>query len=209
MVNNLSKLVIYFEIYVVRIFKVSSILKYLNKIYKEIPSYSISKQYRMSQEPHNPDLIYGELSVYSFLYLLVWISKNKNTLNKLYDLGCGNAKLVLAAALYFKEIQAIGIEIIADLITPILETGLPENLQIFENNFLDVDFSDGDIIYVNGAVLKESTWIQCCEKFELLNTNSHVISVVRKITSPSFVLIYSAIHSASWGNTWVYIYQKS
>ncbi len=208
MITSISKIKTHFEIYLVNIFKLLRVLSTLKKTYSKTPTYSLSKQYRAEQEPENPDLIYGELSVYSFLYLLVLVSKNKSKLNKTYDLGCGDAKLMLAAALYFENMQAVGVEKVPALVEPILESGLPENLQIIQNSFLEIDFFDADLIYINGAVFQESTWLECCEKFELLNTGCYVISVVREIKSPNFILIYSALHSASWGKALVHIYRK-
>jgi SAM-dependent methyltransferase len=209
------KLNIFFTVFILRLFKLIQILFILKKSYQSIPSYSISKQYRITQEPSNSDLIYGELSVHAFLYLLALIPKKNNAL--IYDLGCGDGKLLLSAVLFFKNLKAIGIEKVADLqkIAALLALSIQANSQknhstliFLHQDFLDTDFSDANIVYINGAALKQTTWQQVCSCLKSLSENSYVISVERKVELPLFTLEYAGIHHASWGKARVYIYKK-
>jgi hypothetical protein len=140
------KLNIFFTVFILKLFKLIHVLTILKKNYQSIPSYSISKQYRITQEPTNSDLIYGELSVHSFLYLLALIPKKNNAL--IYDLGSGDGKLLLSAVLFFKNLTAIGIEKVTDLQKIAFELSLALNANIQKNYssllFLHQDFLNTD-----------------------------------------------------------------
>ncbi|MCS5709289.1 hypothetical protein CC99x_010270 [Candidatus Berkiella cookevillensis] len=214
-ISVLQKFKAYYIILFLKFFKFICVQETLRKAYKNIPSYSISKQYRIEYEPTNPDLIYGELSVKDFLYLCALIPKNINC--KIYDLGCGDARLLLAAVLLFKDLKAVGIEKIASLqeiastvILPMLSKIKENNstVTVIKDNFLHYDFSDADIVYVNAAALTDATWQALHELFEKLKVGSHIITVTRKLDTQSFSLIYTGIHQASWAKAWVYIYYK-
>lgn len=112
-ISVLQRFKAYYIIFFLKCFKLIYVQKTIKTAYKNISSYSISKQYRISYEPTNPDLIYGELVVKDFLYLCALIPKNLNC--KIYDLGCGDARLLLAAVLLFKGLKAVGIEKISSL----------------------------------------------------------------------------------------------
>ena len=207
------KLKTYIAVFILKFFKLVYVLAIVKKTYAKTPTYSISKQYRVEQEPENPDLIYGELAISSFLYLLALIPKKMNC--KIYDLGCGDARLLLSAALFYNHLKAVGIEkittlhnIASSIVLSMLPKIIKNNcaLNIIEDSFLKVNFFDADIVYVNGAALKETTWNQLCERFNHLKKGSYVISVERKFENRLFPLIYSGKHNASWGRAWVYIY---
>ena len=214
-ITFMSKIKAYFYLYGIRFFSLIYVLYAIKKSYLTISTYSISKNYRETHEPCNSELVYGELAVYSFLYLLNLILGRKNS--KIYDLGCGDGKLVLAAVLFFKNLNAIGIESVAPLqniASDMAQKNFNEikknnaSLTIFQDSFLTKDFSDGDIIYINSAALRKTTWDVLCERFKSLAKNSYLISVENKINSPFFSLVYVGIHSASWGQARVYIYEK-
>ena len=185
---------IFIEFFILKIFKLIFVLRYIDRVYKKIPTYSISKQYRVEQEPDNPDLIYGTLSNISFLYLLNLL--HKKGCCKIYDLGCGDARLILSAALFFKDIQATGIEKVSDLVQAAKSARLlsmakikknQSTMTIMEGDFLVVNLEEAHIVYVNGAVFKEATWEQLRTKFSRLQPGSYVISVVRRIHDSQFI----------------------
>lgn len=205
----------YCSLFFLNSFKLKYILKTIQKAYQTTPSYSMSKHYRVAHEPTNPDLIYGELSISAFLYLCALIPKHINF--KIYDLGCGDARLLLATTLYFRNLEAIGIEKIADLqiaassIALSMQAQIAKNnstLSVVEDNFFQRDFSDADIVYINAAAMSEETWQELHSLFEKLKVGSHIITVTRKLETQLFSLIYAGIHEASWGNARVYIYLK-
>jgi SAM-dependent methyltransferase len=215
MISTLNKVKAFISVFYINIFNLLFVSYAVKKAYKHTPTYSLSKQYREEHEPSNPDLIYGELSIYAFLYLLALILKKDQA--KIYDLGCGDARLLLAAVLFFKNIHAVGIEIIPEIKNAASNIALSlqskihknkSNLSIIENDFLKVDFSDAEIVYVNGVALVTSTWGEVNEKFKALNKHVYVISVERKLDEQVFELIYAQVHHASWGKARVYIFRK-
>lgn len=213
LISFLDKIKTYFIVYFLKFFTLIYVLLILHKTYQKTPTYSISKQYRDTQETPNPDLIYGELSIHSFLYLLALIPKKIN--GNIYDLGCGDGKLLLGAVLFFRNINAMGIEIVGTLknvaatiaLSKLRNVTLNNNtLNFIEGSFLTQDFSDASIVYINAAALKKTTWDKLEERLKKLKHNTYVISVVRKLESPLFSLVYSGMHDCSWGKAWVYIY---
>ncbi len=215
MISPLQKAKTYFIVYFLKFFSLIYVLFSVNKTYQKIPTYSLSKQYREAQKSDDPDLIYGELSVLDFLYLLSLIPKKMPC--KIYDLGSGDGKLLLSAVLFFKGIKAIGVETVSTLQNVAATIALSKLVAISKNNcsldfiedsFLKKDFSDANIIYLNAAALKKTTWDELSEKFKNLKQGTYVISVVRKLDDPLFSQIYSGMHNCSWGKAWVYIYQK-
>lgn len=214
-ISILLKCRAYSRVFLINYFKLLYVLILLKKLYENTPTYSISKNYRAGQASHDPDLIYGELAVHSFLYLLMLIFKPKNI--KIYDLGCGDGKLLLAAVLFFKNLHAIGIEKVEPLqkvasdIARLRLSQIKKNhssLSFIQDSFLTKDISDGNIIYINGAALEKISWDLLNEQFKLLAKDSYIISVENKINNALFSLIYIGIHSVSWGKARVYIYKK-
>lgn len=212
----IDKINAYVAVFILGCFKLVSVLFTVKKTYKNIPTYSISKEYRQKQEPQNLDLVYGELSPSCFLYLLALLPHKPNI--KLYDLGCGDAKLLLSAVLFYKNLHATGIEKIPTLQKIASEIALSNHkkieknhsaLVILEGDFLKKDFLDADVLYINGCALNKFSWEQLNQDFNKLNIHSYIISIERKMESPLFSLFYFGWHNASWGKARVYIYIKT
>jgi SAM-dependent methyltransferase len=70
---------------------------------------------------------------------------------KLYDLGSGDGRIVIAAARDFNA-EAFGIEIKEDLVAKstqrVKELGLESRAHIIHGNFLEVDLFDADVVTV-------------------------------------------------------------
>jgi protein-L-isoaspartate O-methyltransferase len=68
---------------------------------------------------------------------------------KLYDLGSGDGRILITAAVRFKA-KAVGVEISDDLVnttnTRIRRLGLDNDAQVIHGNFLDVDLSPADVV---------------------------------------------------------------
>ncbi len=195
--------------------KIRKIQKDLALLYRDVATYSISKQYRLEYEPDTPDLIYGELAISDFIYLLGLIPIQKNCL--CFDLGCGDSQLLISAMLFYKQMKFYGIEKIPALydigMTMIKQAQdrfsvSDQRVYLELKDFLTIDMSRADIIYVNAAALTDKTWITLNRRFETLEPNTYIIVVERKVISPNFKCLYSAKHKASWGNALVHIYVK-
>jgi protein-L-isoaspartate O-methyltransferase len=68
---------------------------------------------------------------------------------KLYDLGSGDGRILIAAVTRFKA-KAVGVEISDDLVNStnarIRRLGLDASAQVIHGNFLDVDLSPADVV---------------------------------------------------------------
>lgn len=216
MISRAFRISTWLKVFIWQGLKLALVLTIIKCLYRKTPTYSISKQYRQQYEPNNPDLIYGELAIPAFIYIVSLLPKPSNC--KIYDLGCGDGKLVAAAACYFTNIEAIGIEKLSPLtqasenIIASVEAKAHKcnsNLSIITQDYLEVSFSDANIVYINGAALKEKTWQKLLQKFYELPKGSYVICVARRIESNHLKLIYKGSHRASWGPAWVHIYKKN
>jgi SAM-dependent methyltransferase len=208
MIASTTKLKAYLETFVFKRLKLMRVLHTIKKQYKPIETYSISKQYRDQHAPDNPDLIYGELNIKSFIYLLSLVSKQGKC--KIIDLGCGDGKLIIAASLYFKQLQVSGIELAKDLATigQSVSAQLKSKADIIHGDILSHDFTDVDIVYMSVSAFEEKTWQAICQKLQALPKDRTIISVARKLEGP-FQLIYVGSHRASWGPALVYIYNRN
>lgn len=198
-----------------KLFRVKAVNYQVSRLYSATPSYSISKSYRLKLQKDNPDFIYGELSIPSFLFLLDLLPIKPGA--KIIDLGCGDGKLLLAAGLYGSNIKLTGVEIISELAQAaekIIVKAAPRlkkrhnQITIINTDFLKQDISQYDIYFINAAALKEKTWQELYNKLLKLNDGSIIISVEQKLKNAMFVCEYVGRSSSSWGNVLVYIYRK-
>ncbi|HSW70904.1 MAG TPA: hypothetical protein VLH77_02870, partial [Gammaproteobacteria bacterium] len=163
--------------------RLKQIAMLLNTLYKGSPSYKISRRERARLRYQEDAFIYGEIDFLSFILLLEKVNPPAGTV--FYDLGSGSGKAVLTAALCYDFDKACGIELLPGLFNL-------SNLQInkaktlvrlsdrkytdlylrrvaaihFVNaNFLDCEFSDGDLVFINATCLSYSAWGALIEKF--------------------------------------------
>lgn len=209
------KIVAHIGVFVTHRLKLSISLVKTHKLYQDIPSYSISKQYRHQTQTTNPDYIYGEFNLESFIYLckLASLSKNK----AMVDLGCGDGKLLAICAHYFENVKITGVEIVEPLLIEANKVALKLNETIAKRqNTLTIVNEDArthplhpyDLIYVNFAAVSEATWKDIYENLLTTKPGTKIISVARTLDK-DFELIYKGQHKASWGMVWIYIYHRS
>lgn len=158
----------------------------------------------MSEE----NFIYGETGVLTAKLLLQEVKLEKGAL--IYDLGCGRGTFLFAANFLF-DLRGVGVE----LFTPYIIYGkkLKKALKVaginFVNkNFLEVDFSPADIVYVAGTTFDKQTREILQEKFRDLQQEAVVISVHHKLDEEDFILFYQGKFPFSWGTDEVFFYRR-
>lgn len=165
--------------------------------------------------------IYGEIQFLPFFALLAEV-KPKPT-EVFYDLGSGAGKAVFAAALCFDFLKLYGIEKLPAL-SQLANTQIKKakmlaeedahlsqrfsHIQFINEDFLDCDFSDGDVIFIAATCYSYPTWDKLMTKLAYLKPGSRVIVATKKITHPQFQLISVSEECMSWGVNSVYIYTK-
>jgi len=89
--------------------------------------------------PTPPDVIYRMLKL-----------ANVGPNDVVYDLGCGDGRILIAAVEGFKAKMAVGIEIRDDLakkaITEVSSRGLEGRVKIINNDIFNVDISDATVV---------------------------------------------------------------
>lgn len=201
-------------------------LKLLVNLYHGIESEKVSQADREHLKLQDDAYTYGEIDFISFIKLLE--KTNIKPSDTFYDLGSGAGKAVLTAALNFNLEKAIGIEYLPQLCElthnrietarDIIKTDYPNHAERFTNNlnhiqiinanFLDYDFSDADIIFINATCLSHTTWEKLQEKFQQLKPSTRLITTTKKITLPQFQPLYQGLELMSWGMSSVNIYIK-
>jgi ubiquinone/menaquinone biosynthesis C-methylase UbiE len=67
-----------------------------------------------------------------------------------YDLGCGDGRVLITAIQKFKAAKAIGVEISAKIVRAAMDTvrslGLQDRAKVIHGNLMDQDVSDADVV---------------------------------------------------------------
>jgi ubiquinone/menaquinone biosynthesis C-methylase UbiE len=95
----------------------------------------------------------------------------------LYDLGCGDGRILIAAADRFK-VRAVGIEISSHLVRKASENvkkaGLQSRIKIVHGNFMQTDLSAADVVTLYLATTANESLRPNLEKY--LRPNTRVVS---------------------------------
>jgi SAM-dependent methyltransferase len=95
----------------------------------------------------------------------------------LYDLGCGDGRILIAAAKRFK-VNAVGIEISNHLVKRASENvkkaGLQERVKVLHGNFMETDLTGADVVTLYLATAANESLRPNLEKY--LRPNARVVS---------------------------------
>lgn len=201
-------------------------LLFLIELYKGVNASAASRKDRKRLNLQEDAFIYGEIAFLSFFNILTKVNPQPDDI--FYDLGCGSGKALYTAALYFPFTKVNGIELLPALckkaiarkekINQLLQKEPYQNLtfltnlssiHIIQDNFLNQDFSDGTIIFINATCLSYQTWQQLLDKFQQLKPGAKVIVTSKKIENPQFRLISQSLELMSWGVNSVNVYTKT
>lgn len=201
---------------------IKEIQYFLNRLYKNVDPKRVSHQECQDRGlTHQQEYIYGEIHFLSFYKILDKVNPLRH--EKFYDLGCGGGKAVFSAALFFDLSQSLGIELLPGLCNvanqqlkkakqcvvshPAQYSPRLARIQFINDNFLQYDFSDGDIIFINATALSDSTWSKICNKLLKLKSGSRVITTTKIISNSAFESLYHGRELMSWGMNSVHIYR--
>lgn len=191
---------------------------FLYDLYKGSNSSGISKQERKRLGIDDDAFVYGEIEFLPFYSIL---DKAKPQAGDIfYDLGSGAGKAVFVAASFFSIKKAYGIELLPGLCDLAyaqlnkaqdlarVHSQYMADVEFLQDDFLNIDISNGDIIFINATCLSYYVWEQLLAKLMLLKTGSRVIVTTKKIQHASFQVISQTFEVMSWGVNSVNIYQK-
>lgn len=199
--------------------------QFLNQLFNQAQSGQISKAERKRMDIQDDAFIYGEVEFLPFYIMLDRVKPKPNEI--FYDLGSGAGKATFTAAIYFDFAKAYGVELLPGLfdlansqinkaysLVDIKDNNKSFKNQIakiefINNNFLNVDFSDADVVFVNATCLSYPTWEKLVEKFTHLKPGSRVIVTTKKIEHPDFSQSFHGMTLMSWGMNSINVYIKS
>ncbi len=187
----------------------------LRSLYQKTQGGVISQSDRAKLGFKEDAFVYGEIDFLSFILILDKVKPRPNEI--FYDLGSGVGKAVLTAALCFDFNKTYGIELLPGLhqaANEILNRLSTYNsvqlssISFINGNFLNYDFTDGDVIFINATCLDYYAWQAIVEKLIRLKPGSRVIVTTKKILNPEFKMLYEGRELMSWGMNSVHIYVK-
>lgn len=189
--------------------------KTFHGIYKSTNGFQISKQARLPKDA--PEYTYGEIEFVTFIALLSQTNINQDTI--FYDLGSGTGKAVLACAMVFPVKKACGIELFTNLykasrqqrdkLSTLAEyQDKTKNIQFINSDFLEVDFSDANLIFINATAFIGDIWEKLNAKLAKLPSEVTIFSASKKLVTDRFSLVKTTRMQMSWGVVYVYVYSK-
>lgn len=222
-VRKLSRIV--FRKYRVSLFatRVQRMNELLSSLYgNEENPYYVSLHFREEHHIDGEQFTYGEILPSSFAQLLNLTSPVAGEI--FYDLGCGSGKAVFCAPLCFPFLKAKGVELLPPLFeycsklknqfmqlvteSKYFKKNVP-SVEFFQGDLLNVDFSDGNIFFLNATCFRDDDWNNLIKKLSALPVGVRVIIVTRHLENEAFELIETGTYSMSWGFSSVFIYRKT
>lgn len=174
--------------------------------------YAIKDQFTVSAEEgkevfslDKEELTYGE-AIWSSIDKIMRII-NPEPGKVFYDLGCGVGRVCFFANIKY-GLKSYGIDLLPTFINnadKIVKKLNLKNISFLRNNWLEIDFSDADIIYVAGTCLSDETLDSLTEKIVKLKSGTYVISVSNLLNSDKLLLIKEMYLPFSWGKAEVYL----
>lgn len=177
-----------------------------SKLFLQVNGFELSKKAR---EQHDAfEYVYGEIEFISFVALLAQCNPDKDTV--FYDLGSGTGKAVFACAMVFDIKKCYGIELFT-LLHKAAEQQLDgfkqipaykkkaDKITFIHGNFLNTDFNDGSLIFINSTALIGPTWDKLKAKLVHTPVGTTVITTSKPLSLPDFSLTHTSMVEMSWG----------
>lgn len=192
---------------------------FLVELYQTVNARRISQQERKRLGITEDAFVYGEIEFLPFFTILDRVKPQSHEI--FYDLGSGSGKAVMTATCYFDLSKACGIELLPGLFAAAnaqiqkayqlkkIDSRKIASIKFINDNFIEYDFSDGDIIFINATCLDYFIWEKLLTKLTCLKSGSRVIVTTKKIAHEQFEVIYSGMDLMSWGMNTVNIYRKT
>lgn len=186
------------------------------ELYAEVDGFALSRKARIVRDV--TDYVYGEIEFISFIALLSLAKPDKNTV--FYDLGSGTGKAVLACAMVFNVQKSNGVELFDSLNNAACERqqallSLPEyktvskNIHFIHGDFLQVDFNDATLIYINSTGFFGTTWNAISNRLAQATHCTTVITTSKALKSHAFTVCRVTTVQMSWGTVKAYIHHRS
>jgi hypothetical protein len=197
----------------------------LNKIFNSIfspinPSQTSHSERNRLNLSYQSQYTYGEVEFRHFYPLLVSLNPSKNAV--FWDIGCGAAKPILTAALAFPKFSSIkGVEYLEGLvelakdnanklIEKAMEEGIEicEKIEIMQGDLLEVDWTDGDVIYASSVWFSEEMLEGISRIARDWKTGTKLMSLRQLPAMDMWNQMRAYRAKMSWGYSEAYVYEK-
>jgi len=125
----------------------------------------------------------------------------------LYDLGCGDARIVMTAAQKFGA-RAVGIELdegrYRDCVKRVKEAGLEDRVRIVHGNIVDISVKDADVVTLYLLTSANERLRPNLERD--LRPGARVVS--HDFSMPGWKAIRTEELRETWGSHTIYVYKK-
>ena len=181
----------------------------------------LSREERTRDNLQTTSLTYGEIDYRSFFKIMKRLGPCRDL--TFYDLGSGTGRAIVEARLMADFKSCRGIEILnglhlaaAKIVEEFSEDSHKENLayahendmNVVEGSILDLDWSDGDIVFANSTCFNLELIDQISILGEKLRPGSIFITFTKGLTSEAFELLDKSRLKMSWGPATVYIQRR-
>lgn len=187
-------------------------------LYANIDGFALSRKARSKHD--DMEYVYGEIDFISFIALLSLVKPDTSTV--FYDLGSGTGKAVFACAMVFNVKKCCGIELFNELHSAAVQQqrhlqhlsrttsnyrDKVKRICFIQDDFLQADFKDATLIFINAAGFFGPTWQALNQRLEQLTSRLTVITTSKKLTSTAFTVIKMTQVQMSWGVVDAYIHR--
>ncbi|KAJ1449541.1 S-adenosyl-L-methionine-dependent methyltransferase [Pelagophyceae sp. CCMP2097] len=166
------------------------------------------------------NLIYGEVD---FAYFARILRKINPTAGGVFiDLGSGTGKAVFIARLLYDFRECRGVEVLQGLhdagaavaeafrgdTAQALWTRQPQDVDLQCASFLDVDWSDADVVFANSTCFDEDLMSAMSRQAESLKPGAYFVTFTKGLSSDAFDVLERKRYRMSWGPATVFIHQR-
>lgn len=191
------------------------------KLYKDVDGMKISLDERDRLQIMDSSLTYGEILPETFEHILA--AANPQPGEVFYDLGAGTGKAVFTAALLNDWRKACGVELLPALheaSKKVLDKfkAMPEipkhfgarefNIDLILGDFLQVDLSDADVIFMHATTFGPMVWDPLMDKLNRLKPGMRAIVNTKRLDDKYFELLSEQTWLMGWGDSTVFTYRK-
>lgn len=183
------------------------IIHKIDHLYKHHNAFAIAKQ--ASDGLNDSSYIYGEVTTSTLLDLLAILKPNANDI--FYDLGSGVGKTLFAVKWRYPQISVNGIEKLPALHAIAEQIAHKHTLHPITPicaDFLEWDFSDATIVFINATAYSGPLWNALLKKLWELKPHTKIIVTSKSLPEKGFIERYAGMEQMSWGLCSTYIYEK-
>lgn len=195
--------------------------KIFESLYEEVNGRALSLEGREQMQLTSKSYVYGEVVFDHFVQLLKDANPPPGAI--FCDCGSGTGKAVFIGHLAFDFKRSMGIELVDNLYNASAQVLEKYNKEVrptiadevgdrkigfFHGSFLDGDFSDVDLVFMNSTCFQEDLMDAIELNLDFMKPGSQVISLSKSLRSPRFEMYRQQMYEFSWGQATAFYHRK-